>query len=309
MKVVYMGTPQFAIPSLQKLHESSHQVVAVVSGPDQPVGRGRKLASPAVKALARELGYLVLQPPSLKDHPFQTQLKDLSAHVFVVVAFKILPDSLLAIPPGGAVNLHPSLLPKYRGAAPLQHCLINGDSVTGVTTIALTHQVDSGDILLQREYTIDPQEDLGILTSRMAQLGGDLVVETLDGLENQTITPHPQGELAVGEPATAPKIVPADQIIHWNRPAQAIANQTRALTPRPGAYTHVDGQRLKLFNTTATTGGGEPGVVVAVDRDQLVVGTGRGRLAVKELQLEGRRRMPVGEFRQGGNLEPGLLLG
>lgn len=309
MKIIYMGTPQFANPSLQKLHESSHQVVAVVSGPDKPVGRGRKLAFPPVKALAQELGYPVLQPASLKDRQFQTQLKDLAAHVFVVVAFRILPDSLLAIPPGGAVNLHPSLLPQYRGAAPLQHCLLNGDSVTGVTTIALTHQVDAGNILLQREYTIDPQEDMGALSSRMALLGGNLVVETLDGLENQTLTPRPQGEPAAGEPAAAPKIVPADQVIHWDRPALAIANQTRALAPLPGAYTHVDGKRLKLFNTTAVAGGGEPGVVMAVDRDQLVVGTGQGRLAVKELQLEGRRRMPVGEFLQGGNLEPGTLLG
>ncbi len=309
MKIVYMGTPQFANPSLQKLHESSHQVVAVVSGPDKPVGRGRKPALPPVKALARELGYPVLQPGSLKDRQFQTQLKALAVHVFVVVAFRILPDSLLAIPPGGAVNLHPSLLPKYRGAAPLQHCLLNGDSVTGVTTIALTHQVDSGDILLQREYTIDPQEDFGALSSRMAQLGGNLVVETLDGLENQTIAPRPQGEPATGEPITAPKIMPADQIIHWDRPARAIANQTRALSPRPGAYTHVNGKRLKLFNAAAAVGGGEPGVVVAMDRDQLVLGTGQGRLAVMELQIEGRRRMPVSEFLRGSHLEPGTVLG
>lgn len=309
MKIVYMGTPQFANPSLQKLHESSHQVAAVVTGPDRPVGRGRKLASPPVKALARELGYPILQPGSLKDGQFQTQLKNLAAHLFVVVAFRILPDSLLAIPPGGAVNLHPSLLPRYRGAAPLQHCLLNGDSVTGVTTIALMHRVDAGDILLQREYPIDPQEDLGALSSRMAQLGGDLVVETLDGLEDQIITPRPQGEPPAGEPAAAPKIMPADQLIHWKRPALAIVNQTRALAPRPGAYTHVAGKRLKLFHATAAAGGGEPGVVLAMDRDQLVVGTGEGRLAVKELQLEGRRRMPVGEFLQGNTLEPGTLLG
>lgn len=309
MKIVYMGTPQFANPSLQKLHESSHQVVAVVSGPDKPVGRGRKLAFPPVKALARELGYPVLQPGSLKDHQFQTQLKELAAHVFVVVAFRILPDSLLAIPPGGAVNLHPSLLPKYRGAAPLQHCLLNGDSVTGVTTIALTHQVDAGNILLQLEYTIDPQEDMGALSNRMAQLGGDLVVETLDGIENQTITPRPQGEPAAGEPAAAPKIMPADQVIHWDRPARDLANQTRAFSPKPGAYTQLDGKRLKLFNTRATPGRGKPGVVTAMDQGRMEVGTAEGLLAVKELQIEGRRRMTVDEFLRGGHLEPGTLLG
>lgn len=304
-----MGTPEFANPSLHKLHHSSHQVVAVVTGLDKPVGRGRKVEPPPVKRLAAELGYPILQPDSLKDSRFHSHLVDMAADLFVVVAFKILPDALLSIPPRGAVNLHPSLLPRYRGAAPIQHCLLAGETVTGITTIAITSRIDAGDILLQREYPIYREDDFGTLSERLAHLGADLLVETLDGLEGGKITPHPQAEAGGGELPRAPKITPADLMIRWDHPATAIANRIRAFSPRPGAATLIKGRRLKLYNGTAAGGEGEPGVVLGVSQGRLQVGTNRGILEVAEVQLEGRRRMTVDEFLRGSHLEPGVVLG
>ena len=309
MRLVFMGTPEFANPSLQKLHQSSHQVVAVVTSQDKPFGRGRKVKPPSVKRLAVQLGYPVLQPVSLKDSRFQSHLADLAADLFVVVAFRILPDALLSIPPRGAVNLHPSLLPRYRGAAPIQHCLLAGDTITGVTTIALTPHVDAGDMLLQREHPIHPRDDFGSLSEKLAAFGADLLVETLDELERGKITPRPQAELAAGQIPTAPKIKPADLVIRWDRSAKAIADQTRAFAPRPGAATLLDGRRLKLFEAAATSGEGEPGVVLGVSQGWLRVGTGDGVLAVAEVQIEGRQRMAIDEFLRGTRIEPGTILG
>ncbi len=309
MRLIFMGTPEFANPSLKKLHQSSHQVVAVVTGQDKPFGRGRKVEIPPVKRLAGKLGYPVLQPASLKDGRFQSHLADMVADLFVVVAFRILPDALLSISPRGAVNLHPSLLPRYRGAAPIQHSLLAGETITGVTTIALTPQVDAGGILLQREYPINPGDDFGSLSEKLAGLGADLLVETLDGLERGKITPRPQAELADGEIPTAPKIKPADLVIRWDRPAKAIADQTRAFSPSPGAATFLDGRRLKLFEATAVSGEEEPGVVLGVSQGRLRVGTGDGVLAVAEVQIEGRRRMTIEEFLRGTRIEPGIILG
>ncbi|MFC1543475.1 methionyl-tRNA formyltransferase [Candidatus Neomarinimicrobiota bacterium] len=314
MRLVFMGTPEFANPSLQKLHESSHHVVAVITGVDQPVGRarhgqGRAVNPPPVKRLAENLGYPILQPDSLKDERFQSNLADMAADLFVVVAFRILPDAVLSIPHRGAVNLHPSLLPKYRGAAPIQHCLMAGDTATGVTTISLTQQIDAGDILLQRQYPIEPDDDFGSLSDRLALLGADLLLETLDGLELGEITPHPQDESGTGEICTAPRIRPADLVVRWDRPAETIANQIRAFSPRPGAATRLDGRSLKLFNATPVVGEGEPGVVRGVSEDRLLVGTGAGILAVAEVQIEGKRRMTINEFLRGTRIEPGMVLG
>jgi len=286
----------------------------VVTGQDKPVGRarqgrGRKVESPPVKHLAEELGYPALQPASLKDSRFQSNLADMAADLFVVVAFRILPDALLSIPPRGAVNLHPSLLPKYRGAAPIQHCLLAGETVTGVTTIALTSRIDAGATLLQREYPIRPDDDYGSLAERLAHVGADLLVETLDGLEAGTITPRPQAELITGKEPKAPKITPADLVIHWDRSAKAIANQIRAFSPRPGAATFLDGQRLKLFAAAAVEGKGEPGAVLGVSHGRLQLGTSGGVLEVAEVQLEGRRRMTVEEFLRGTDLRPGKVFG
>jgi methionyl-tRNA formyltransferase len=304
-----MGTPAFANPSLLKLHDSKHQVVAIVTGLDKPVGRGRKVEPPPVKRLALELGYPVLQPASLKEERFQSHVKDMAADVFVVVAFRILPKTLLDIPPLGVVNLHPSLLPRYRGAAPIQHALLAGDTMTGVTIIALTPQIDAGDMLLQREHPIRPEDDFGTLSERLAHVGADLLLDAIDGLERGEIIPQPQPQLGEGEVPGAPKIVPADLIIHWDRSAETIANQIRAFSPKPGAITFLDGLRLKLFKPTVSQGRGEPGEILGVSHGRLCLGTSAGVVEVAEVQLEGRRRMTADEFARGTPLGSGKFLG
>ncbi|UCD37842.1 MAG: methionyl-tRNA formyltransferase [Fidelibacterota bacterium] len=309
MRLVYMGTPLFANPSLQKLHESKHQVVAVVTGEDKPFGRGRKLAPPPVKELAQELGYPVLQPASLKDDEFQSHLADMRADLFVVVAFRILPTAILEIPPRGVVNVHPSLLPKFRGAAPIQHTLLAGETVTGVTTMAITPQIDAGNILMQRELPIHAEDDYGSLSDRLAHLGADLLVETLNGLEADRITPRPQQDTDEEHLSAAPKIRPEDLIIHWDHPARDIANQIRAFSPKPGAATFLDKRRLKLFSATTVKGSGEPGEVMGLNEGRLQVGTADGVLEAAEVQIEGHRRMTVEEFLRGTALEAGKILG
>lgn len=304
-----MGTPAFAIPSLLKLHESRHQVVAVVTGLDKPVGRGRKVEPPPTKRLALELGYPVLQPPSLKEDRFQSHLRDMAADLFVVVAFRILPTALLNIPPLGVINLHPSLLPRYRGAAPIQHTLLAGEMMTGVTIISITPEIDAGDILLQQETPILPQDDFGSLSERLAILGADLLLDAVNGLEKGEITPQPQAALEVGEVPKAPKLVPADFVIHWDHAAKTIADRIRAFSPKPGALTFLDGQRLKLFQPTISESRGEPGQVLGVSHGRLCIGTSAGVLEVAEVQLEGRRRMTVDEFLRGTPLSPGKFLG
>ncbi len=309
MKIVYMGTPEFAVPALQSLQQSSHEVLAVVTGPDKPVGRGRKLRSPPVKQMADELHYPVLQPAKLGDPDFQGRIADLQAELLVVVAFRIIPDSLLAITRRGAVNLHPSLLPKYRGAAPIQHCLLNGEPMTGITTITISNRIDAGHILLQREEPVTPHDDFGTLSERLSQKGARLLVETVDGLEDGTITSRPQTELA-GEPgAKAPKIKPADLRIDWQASAVRIMNQIRAFSPSPGAVTNVAGKRLKLYGPTTSDGAGPPGKVLNTTGGQLEIATGEGSLLVAEVQIEGRRRLPVIEFLRGVTLATGEMLG
>jgi methionyl-tRNA formyltransferase len=283
--------------------------VSVVTGLDKPVGRGKRIEPPPVKRLAQEFGYPILQPASLKDESFYSHIADMAADVLVVVAFRILPDSLLTLVPHGAINLHPSLLPKYRGAAPIQHCLLNGETTTGITTIALTPMIDAGDILLQRNCDVLPNDDFGSLSERLAQLGAELAVDTLDGMERDDIIPRPQSRLVEGDIPGAPKIKPEDYIIRWTDSAAAIRNQIRAFSPKPGAATLFKGQRMKLFKAEVNHGRGEPGEILQIDQGRLQIGTGEGILAVSEAQMEGRRRMKVDELIRGTALPLGTLLG
>ncbi|MFC1484511.1 methionyl-tRNA formyltransferase [Candidatus Neomarinimicrobiota bacterium] len=309
MRLVFMGTPAFAEPTLRQLHFSHHHVVSVVTGLDKPVGRGQRVKSPPVKRLAQDLEYPILQPARLKDEAFYSQLVDLAADILVVVAFRILPDSLLTLTPHGAINLHPSLLPRYRGAAPIQHCLLNDETTTGITTIALTPTIDAGNILLQRNCDILPNDDFGSLSERLAQLGAELVVDTLDRIEREEIIPQPQSSLVEGDIPSAPKLKPEDYIIRWKDSAAAIRNQIRAFSPKPGAATLFEGQRMKIFKTEVNHGHGEPGEILQIDQGQLQIGTGEGILTVSEVQLEGRRRMNVDDFLRGTVIPPGTRLG
>ncbi|MCH7528576.1 MAG: methionyl-tRNA formyltransferase [Candidatus Marinimicrobia bacterium] len=308
MKVIYLGTPDFAIPALQRLHQSSHEIAAVVTGLDQPAGRGRQTNSPPVKQHALKLGYPVLQPARLGEPAFLEQVAAFAVDLLVVVAFRILPKSLLDIVPKGAINLHPSLLPKYRGAAPIQRCLLNGDSMTGITTIVLTNRIDAGNILLQREEPIAPQDDFGSLSERLAHKGAQLLVESIDGLERGAIQSRPQAEASSQPPTAAPKIKPDDLLINWHTAADRIVNQVRAFSPAPGAFTRLEGQRLKIFDARIGTGSGAPGVVLDTSGGRLEIATGSGSLQVAAVQLEGRRRLAVEDFLRGRPLAVGQLL-
>lgn len=305
MRIVFMGTPVFALPSLEAIHQSNHQIVAVITGPDKPIGRGRNMTPPPIALRASELGYPILQPPSLKDSDFLSNLRDMAADLFVVIAFRILPQSLLAIPLKGTINLHPSLLPKYRGAAPIQHALLNGDSQTAVTIITLSPTIDGGDIMLQREHEILADDNFGTLSERLSTDGASLVVETIDGIENGSITPQTQ----VGEVTSAHKITQDDLLIDWTRPAREILNQVRAFSPYPGAFTMLHDLRLKIFTANIVEGSAPAGAISSVEKDHIRIGTSEGLLAISDLQLQGRRRMAVEQFLLGTELAIGTQLG
>jgi methionyl-tRNA formyltransferase len=309
MRILFLGTPSFAVPSLRRLAASRHQVAAVVTNPDRPKGRGRRLAPPPVKEAALELGLEVLQPESLKGDELSRRLAAYGADAFAVVAFSILPRSLLALPRLGSVNLHPSLLPAYRGAAPIVWALFNGEGETGVTTFRLNPRVDAGDLLLQERVAIDPEETAGELEERLRELGADLMVRTFDGLEDGTIAPSPQ----VAESVTrAPKLSRQDGRLDWTWTTEALRNRVRGANPMPGAYTEWGDQVLKVHRARPWNGPetGEAGTVLVADaRHGLVVATGDGALSLTEVQPSGRARMEGTAFVLGHPVEVGERLG
>lgn len=300
LKVVFMGTPDFAVPPLQKMLECGVQVVAVVTGADKPAGRGLQLASSAVKKIAQQHGLKILQPEKLNDPDFVQSLQALNANAFIVVAFRILPREVFTIPAHGTINIHASLLPKYRGAAPIQWAIINGESETGVTTFLITDKVDTGNILLQARTPIGPDETLGELHDRLSHLGAELLLTTLEQIQHGGLRPQPQQ----GAVTLAPKITNAVAEIDWRKPAREIRNLIRGLNPAPGAFTYWQGKMLKIFRARAIEtedGNLAPGVIHRVEAKpgNLFVGTGKGLLALEELQLPGKRIVNVSNFLQG----------
>lgn len=293
-----MGTPALALPSLECLARSPHTICMVVTGPDQPVGRGLKVQFPPVKQRASELGYPVLQPASLKNEDFARQLAALQPDLFVVVAFRILPASLLTIPTYGAINLHASLLPRYRGAAPINWAIINGDKETGVTIFRLRPTVDTGNILAQRAVPITEEDTAGTLAARLANVGAELLGETVEKIAAHQISEQPQDEQLA---TPAPKIFPELGEIDWYKSAFTIKCLIHGLAPEPGAFTFFKGKRLKILRARYSPGGqpAEPGTLVRRDKKELAVQTGEGWLWPLELQLEGRKAMPVDTFLQG----------
>ncbi|MEE9165945.1 MAG: methionyl-tRNA formyltransferase [Candidatus Neomarinimicrobiota bacterium] len=302
-----MGNADFAIPSIARLHSLTHEVVAAVTNPDKQQGRGRNPSPTPVALFARKHNISTIQPDSLKNNSLVSELMEVRPHLFVVVAFKILPPELLIIPEYGCVNLHGSLLPKYRGAAPIQWALMNGDSMTGLTTFILSPSVDTGDILLKKEVVIFPDDDFGSLSQRMSQLGASLLVETIRRIDAQDHGPFPQDSSLATK---APKIRPDMCRINWDRPAREVRNQIRALSPVPGAYTVLRGRRLKLFRSIisgmTTSSCGE---IVLVKQDRFVVSCSKDSLEIQEVQLEGKRRMPARDFLLGSFLSEGERLG
>ncbi len=246
MKLVFFGTPDFAVPTLDALHDSSHEILGVVTSPDKKSGRGLKVTSAAIKKSAEKYSLPIYQPESTGSKQLHSILKQINPDIYVVVAYKILPESILNIPPRGAVNLHASLLPKYRGAAPVNHAILNGETETGLTTFLIQKKVDTGDLLLQQSLPIDNSVTTGEALSKLSFLGADLVIKTLDALAQNKIKPIKQD----GDKATfAPKISVQDCKINWSNPALMIHNQIRAFSPKPGAFTFYKNKRIKLFGS------------------------------------------------------------
>lgn len=308
MRVVFLGTAEFGVPALEALVASEHDVVGVVTGLDKRSGRGRKVHPTPVKVKALEHNLPVLMPERFKDPAFLKAYADWSPDVAVVVAFKILPPAVFDLPRYGTLNIHPSLLPKYRGPAPLAWALINGDDETAVSIIRITRKVDAGGVLLQRRIKLDYQETAGELSDRLGPVGGELVLEAIEKLKNDNLSLIPQDESLVTK---APKLVKEDGLIDWSRNAFDIHNLVRGVTPWPGAYTILDGKTLKLFDSfiVARPGSEQPGTVLANPGDNLLVACGANAVSFAEVQLQGKKRMPVSDFLRGFNLGPGTLLG
>jgi methionyl-tRNA formyltransferase len=308
MRIVFMGTPEFAVPSLRKLAESRHDIVGVVTQPDRPKGRGLSLAASAVKLEAQRLHIPITQPEDLNHPEFLAMLKAWRGDCFVVVGFRILPAEVFEMPKKGTVNLHASLLPKYRGAAPIQWALIHGEKKTGVTTFFIDQKVDTGDLILQDELSIGSEETAGELHDRLAVLGADLVVRTLDLVEQGRAERIPQQ----GIPTRAPKILPEHCEICWNSRAEDIVNLIRGLSPVPGAFTFWEGKRLKIFRAStaerSTPGPSSPGRVVDATEERLIVDASDGAVSVRDIQIEGKRRMEIGEFLRGIGMRRGAVL-
>ncbi len=300
MRVIFMGTPDFAVPSLQKLLDRGDDVCAVFTQPDKPKGRGHKLQAPPVKELALEHGVPVYQPATLRTEEAQRQIKELRPDVIVVAAYgKLLPKAVLDVPPLGCINVHASLLPKYRGAAPIQWAVIHGDETSGVTTMYMAEGMDTGDMLLKAETPIGPEETAGELFDRLKDLGAGLLGETLDRLEAGTLERVPQDE---AEATHAPMLSKELSQVNWERPAQELHDLIRGLNPWPCAYAVLDGKRLKLLASRVTEGTGKPGSLKLQD-GQLAVCCGSGMLLLTELQTENGKRMSGREYLLGHPLK------
>jgi methionyl-tRNA formyltransferase len=302
-----MGTSGFAVPILHALFNHFF-LAAVVTQPDRPKGRGRRLAVSAVKEKALNLGIPVLQPEGVRNPAFIEELRNLKPRLAVVAAYgQILPGELLEIPEMGCVNVHASLLPRYRGAAPMNHAIINGESRTGVTVIQMDEGMDTGPLLLSREAQIEPEDTVASLQVRLATIGAGVIVETIRGLESGEIKPIPQDESLA---TYAPLLKKEDGRIDWTQSAAALERRIRGLQPWPGSFTRLEGRVLKVFSgrVDRTQQSQPPGCIVEVKGEGIRVATGDGHLILDEIQLEGKRRLPVREFVMGCRVVPGTIL-
>ncbi|MBW2108674.1 MAG: methionyl-tRNA formyltransferase [Deltaproteobacteria bacterium] len=308
-RIVFMGTPAFAVPALRALHDHHHRVVAVVTNPDRPKGRGRRVEAPPIKKAAEAFGYKVLQPADAKEPGMIEALTALSPDVLVVVAYgQILKKIVLDIPRLGAINVHASLLPRYRGSAPIQWAIINGDTETGVTTMWMDEGMDTGDILLSARTAIEPEETAASLHDRLAELGACLLIDTLKRLEAGTLVGTPQDH---AKATYAPMLKKQDARIDWNRSAVALDAFVRGMYPWPGAFTVLDGKRLAVFRAKAVNKKTNhvPGTVLEAFPGDLDVATGDGVLSLKEVRLESGKRLSSAEFLRGHRLCAGTVLG
>ena len=308
MRIVFMGTPDFAVPSLEALLKSEHQVVGVVTQPDRPKGRGQEVVFSPVKVVCQREGIPVLQPLKMKDPAFLDALRRWTPDVIAVTAYgRILPPAILALPPRGCINVHGSLLPKYRGAGPIQWAVIRGEQQTGITTMFMAEGMDTGDMLLQETVEIRADDTAGTLAPRLAEVGGRLLVETLRRLEAGTLTPQPQDD---AQATMAPLLKKEDGVVDWTFPAAEIANRVRGLSPWPGAYTYVNGERWVLWRVAVglETSGAVPGTVTKVSKDRVEVATGEGTIQLIDIQPSNSRRMTMAQYLAGHRLAEGLKL-
>lgn len=302
MRIVFMGTAEFAVPSLKRLVEEGYNVVGVVTAPDKPAGRGLKMNKSHVKVAAEELGLNILQPEKLKSEEFLSELRDLKADLQIVVAFRMLPEVVWSMPKEGTFNLHSSLLPQYRGAAPINWAIMNGDKESGVTTFFLKHEIDTGNIIFQDKTLIDPEENVGSLYARLMTMGGELVIKTVKAIVDGSANPIAQDESYVLR--HAPKIFKEDCKIDWTKSLDEIHNFTRGLSPYPVAWTELDGKNLRIFkgHREATKSKEIAGSLIQ-DGKTLKVAVEGGYFVLDEIQIQGKKRMKVEDFLNGYKLE------
>jgi len=303
LKIIFMGTPEFAVAPLEALIENGYNIIAVITAQDKLQGRGRKPKSSPVKDCAVKHAITVLQPPNLKHPDFIETLKSYQADLQVVVAFRMLPEVVWSMPTMGTFNLHASLLPDYRGAAPINWAIVNGETKTGVTTFFLKHEIDTGSVLFQEEVPILPEDNLGDLYEKLMQKGSKLVVKTLDAIAKDEIQPKVQDERKALN--HAPKIFKETGEINWNQSAVAIHNLIRGLSPYPGAYCQINGKTCKIFKSEVLTTGSttaEAGSFKTDNKTYVHFQTGEGVLSILNLQMEGKKKMDIGDFLRGNSL-------
>lgn len=310
MRIIYMGTPEFAVPGLKILLENHYTIAAVVTAPDKPRGRGQQISFTPVKELALSHQLLVLQPQHLKDPGFVSTVVDLAPDLIIVVAFRILPKEIFTIPRYGSFNLHASLLPRYRGAAPINWAIMDGQQETGVTSFLLQEKVDTGSILLQARVRIGADETAGELHDRLSLIGAEIVLQTVRLFELGKAHPRPQDDTLA---TPAPKIFRENCKIDWNNSAERVFNFVRGLSPLPCAWTVHEGRILRIYRSAVVQSPDSPskvpGTLITVTKNQLVVACAQGALSVIEIQQEGKKRMSIEDFLRGYKLEAGTILG
>ncbi|MDX5438005.1 MAG: methionyl-tRNA formyltransferase [Pontibacter sp.] len=302
LRIVFMGTPDFAVPTLQTLVEHRYNVVAVITAPDKPAGRGQKLNQSPVKEYAVAQGIPVLQPTNLKSEAFLEELRSYRANLQIIVAFRMLPEVVWSMPALGSFNIHASLLPQYRGAAPINWAIINGEKETGVTSFFLKHEIDTGDLIYQERVPILDEDDFGTLYEKLKFTGAELALRTVKAIKLGEVQPQPQ--VTNAETKHAPKIFKDTCEINWNQPAEQVRNFIRGLSPYPAAWTKLNGKTFKIFKVESlenTAYDSEPGTIHTDNKTFLHVQTGAGAIAVLDLQMEGKKRMPVQDLLRGYN--------
>jgi methionyl-tRNA formyltransferase len=308
MRIVFMGTPAFAVPSLEALLKSDDQVVGVVTQPDRPKGRGQEVAASPIKLVCVRENIPILQPTKMKDPSFLDALRAWKPDLIAVAAFgRILPPAILSMPPRGCVNVHGSLLPKFRGAGPIQWAIIMGEAETGITTMLMDEGMDTGAMLLQERVPILPEDTAGSLSTRLAEVGGRLLVQTIERLKAGILAPTPQDH---SQASLAPLLKKEDGLIDWTRPAVEIERRIRGLSPWPGAFTFAGGERWTMWRAAVTdAGSGPPGRILSAAKEGIAVATGQGAILITDLQPANSRRMTAAQYLAGHHVAPGTELG